>query len=176
MTRRELTAEFRASIRLERQAGTLNINQDSQFANFVFTNTLRRSASRCAAEIAGWTMSGRTAMAVAEWECGFLNAGDIESETRTGIGSWIGQDARRCSFFAGPAADEAHAMQENRDTLAVHSNSESILALAPPPNRPPLNCEIISLRRGALASRRKILWCALAWMLDEIRLVTEVFP
>lgn len=102
----------------------LNTDQGSQFTSFAFTATLKDAGIRI-------SMDGRCRWIdnlfierlwrSLKYECAFLNAFEISSEARSGIGSWIDYYNRRCphSTFNSRTPDEVYAMVEMTEQMAA---------------------------------------------------------
>ena len=101
-----------------------NTDQGSQFTSFAFTNTLRDAGIRISMDGRGRWMDNvfiERLWRSLKYECVFLNAFETGSETRAGIGRWIGyyNADRPHSTFGGRTPDEAYAMQPHTEKLAA---------------------------------------------------------
>ena len=100
------------------------MNGGSQFTSFTFTNTLRDAGIRISMDGRGRWMDNvfiERLWRSLKYECVFMNAFETGSETRAGIGRWIGyyNADRPHSTFDGRTPDEAYAMQPHTEKLAA---------------------------------------------------------
>ena len=101
-----------------------NTDQGSQFTSFAFTTTLRDTGIRISMDGRGRWMDNvfiERLWRSLKYECVFLNAFETGSETRAGIGRWIGyyNAARPHSSLAGRTPDEAYAIDPTTEKLAA---------------------------------------------------------
>ena len=104
--------------------GIFNTDQGSQFTSSAFTNTLRDADIRISMDGRGRWMDNvfiERLWRSLKYECVFLNAFEIGSEARTGIGRWIGyyNADRPHSVFGGRTPDEVYTTQANKEKLAA---------------------------------------------------------